>query len=185
MRSIVLLLFAVGYLSGCQDEQESLNKPKKGSVNPEAQMNGDNDEDSGETDNEDSSDNQRRRQTYIPGIKSPINKMNVEEYIRNYLALLRTATADRPINLVQKYKVAGKIDGGKFLHAFPNDQNEHVMINLGLDVVQAELNKESTYTTDKAFKRWKKFNKSEKSAIGLLFLETLVHELGKMNSQTN
>ena len=182
LRSIVLLLFAVGYLSGCQDEQESLDGPKKG---PEAQMNGGNDEDSGETDHEDSSDNQRRRQTYIPGIKSPINKMNVEEYTRNYLALLKTATANRPITLVQKYEVAGKIDGGKFLHAFPDDQNEHVMINLGFHIVQAELNKKSTYTTDKAYKRWKKYDTSEKSALGLLFLETLVHELGKMNSQTN
>ena len=185
----IFRVFAVFLLTslfgGCQEEKVVNEKDVSKDANAR-----ENDSDNGVTDEENSDENdkdddKKRRQTYTPQAESPINEANARLYIHDYLALLKSGKKDKPIDFAQKYKVAGKVDGGKFLHAFPDDHNEHVLLDLGFPIVRDELDKRETYTKDAAHKRWLALPEHKKSAMGHLFLETLIRELHEMNSEVH
>lgn len=186
----IFLILSLWWCMGCNDESKDTDnaaavKSRKQAAGrrPDFRMMDENDFESteGNDSSTESDDDNRRRATYNRGTVSPINEANTREYIQNYLELLKGGTRTKPITLVQKYEVASRIDGGKFVHAFPNDHNEHVLLEMATPIALELLGKRTSYASEKAFNRWQSsMSAQEKSAMVHVFVETLIHELHEM-----
>jgi hypothetical protein len=178
----IFLILSLWWCMGCNDESKDTDaavvKSRKQAAGrrPDFRMMDENDFESTEAD-----DDNQRRATYNRDMVSPINEANTREYIHNYMEQLKGGTRTKPITLVQKYEVASRIDGGKFVHAFPNDHNEHVLLEMATPIALELLGKRSSYASEKAFNRWQSsMSAQEKSAMVHVFVETLIHELHEM-----
>jgi hypothetical protein len=186
----IFLILSLWWCMGCNDESKDSDaavKSRKQAAGrrPDFRMMDENDfESPEENESTESDDDNRRRATYNRGMVSPINEANTREYIHNYLELLKGGTRTKPITLAQKYEVASRIDGGKFVHAFPNDHNEHVLLEMATPIALEQLGKRSSYASEKAFNRWQSsMSEKEKSAMVHVFVETLIHELHEMQQK--
>ena len=184
----IFLILSLWWCMGCNDESKDTDnaaavKSRKQAAGrrPDFRMMDENDFESTENESTEADDDSRRRATYNRVMVSPINEANTREYIQNYLELLKGGTRTKPITLVQKYEVASRIDGGKFVHAFPNDHNEHVLLEMATPIALELLGKRTSYASEKAFNRWQSsMSAQEKSAMVHVFVETLIHELHEM-----
>jgi hypothetical protein len=181
---LVWVIAVFAFLFGCEEEKKVAVQRKQ---TPDAAAAIDENSTEEEEEEEDSSESapNPRRERFDPSIASPINNQNVREYIERYFGLLKTSTREKPITILQKFQVARNVDSGNFIKMFPDDQNEHVFLQIGTPIVAEELNKETTYLSPRAFAKWKAASEAEQAALVHLFVENLIAELHKMNGPNN